>query len=199
MSKSRDYPDCLAVLNTFGELNLVRLPFALSYYFLGTSWFIELRPLFSSIRHLYDGIEGPSSAFVLTATVPLLLAVSGFRSVFRRQTLWRSRTLIAGVLVSELVGIGFLLAADYLAMRYRMDFIPVLSFAAALGYFVLTTGPAIPRRTIVGALLLTAVSIFASHLGLVQYKEESKPVKEEAAEYFWERYQCAKDPGKCPR
>ena len=189
----------LAVLNSFGEVNLLRLPFSISYYFLGRSWIDELQPLFGGLHDLYDQVEGPQSAFALTATVPLLLAGLGLRQIFRGRALLPSGgALVAGVLVAELVSIGFLLAADYLAMRYRMDFVPAMSFAAAQGYFFLTTKTVIPSRTVMGALLLTIVSIVASHVALVQYKEQGGPEREEAR-IFWEQYQCAKSPGNCSR
>jgi len=178
-----------AVLDDYGALNLLRLPFGFAYYFFGTSGVIELRPIFPRLLNLYDGIEGPSSSFILTGPVPLLLAALGAAYMFRRRTLQSGRgAILTGMFVAETGSIGFLLAAEYLAMRYRMDFLPALSLSGALGYFVLTTQLTLSRRVMSWALALTFVSVVTSHVSLVLYKEQTRPLKEEAR-LFWEKYQ----------
>jgi hypothetical protein len=180
----------LAVLDTFGELNLVRLPFSFAYYFFGLAGFDKLEPLFGDLGNLYDGIETPLSAFALTETIPLILAALGIRFIFRGLTAVPASgtLLVAGVLVSELIAIVFLLAADYLALRYRMDFVPLLSLAGAFGYLFVNTRTVISDRVLRGALILTAISIATSHFILFRYKDE-------VAQFSW--YQCAKNPQKC--
>jgi hypothetical protein len=192
-------PRRLAVLNTFGELNVVRIPFSLAYYFLGESAIEALLPLFGNMADLYDGNEGPSSSFALTDTVTLILGALGVRFFFRGLAAWRPRgtLILAGVLVCELLAIGVLLTADYLAMRYRMDFVPAMSLAAAIGYLFLNTRTEIPDRVFRGALLLlTAFSIATSNFILIRYKEEVALFKGEARLY-WGWYQCAKNPQNC--
>jgi hypothetical protein len=182
-------PRRFAVLNDYGALNLLRLPFAFAYYFFGTAGVVELQPIFPRLLNLYDGIEGPSSSFILTEPLPLLLAALGAASVFRRPMLGSGRgAILAGVLVAETGSIGFLLAAEYLAMRYRMDFLPAFSLAGVLGYFVLTTRFMLSRRVVSWAVALTFVSVMASHISLILYKEQTRPLKEEAR-LFWEKYQ----------
>lgn len=191
-------PERLAGLNAFGSLNPVRVPFAFAYYFLGVD-IAEWLPSFGGLQNLYDGIEGPASAFIVTNTVPLLLAGLGVGALFR-QPVGRpgGAAILAGVILSQVASIFFLLSANYISMRYRMDFIPAMSLAAAAGYFFLTSKDVLPKRTINGVILLAALSIVTSHISLVQYKDELRPSKEEAR-LFWERYQCAKAPEKCPR
>jgi hypothetical protein len=192
-------PRRLAVLNTFGELNVVRIPFSLAYFFLGKSAVDALEPLFSNFGNLYDGIEGPSSSFALTDTVTFILGALGVRFVFRGLAALRPRgtLLVAGVLVCEFAAIGVLLAADYLAMRYRMDFVPAMSFAAAIGYLFLSTKTVILNRVFRGALLLlTAISIATSNFILIRYKGEVAQFNSEGRLY-WGWYQCAKNPKNC--
>lgn len=186
------HPKRVARLDDFGTLNLLRLPFSFSYYFLGATDLNELQLYFPRLKNLYDGVEGPSSAFLQTTIVPLLFALLGVSRVFRRKSLRSSSgALLSGVLVAQIVSIGLLLTANYLAMRYRMDFLPALSFAAALGYLALTTTTILSRRIVTGALLVTLVSIVASSVSLVQYKEEIQPSKAEAKQ-FWEHYQSTR-------
>lgn len=184
-------PAHLAVLNDFGALNLIRLPFSFAYYFLGTTYIDGLVSSFPRLGHLYGGVEGPTSALALTEAVPLLLAGIGIDHVVRRPILRSPRgALLAGVLAAQIVSIVPLLAAEYLAMRYRLDFLPAISFAAALGYFALTTTRvALPRLLPSWVLGLTILSIVVSYLSLVAYKEEIRPSKEEARQ-FWEHYRA---------
>jgi hypothetical protein len=169
-------PDRLAALNSFGELSPLRLPFSVLYYLFGSSEI--LRPLFGDPGRLYDKIEKPLSALVLTDGIPLVLAVLGTVRVFGRAvTRSYGDILLAGVLLAELAGIGFLLAANYIAMRYRMDFVPATSFAAAIGYFTLVNKSAVSRRVMAAVLLLMIGSVIASHVVLVEYKEELIPFR----------------------
>src|SRR5437763_1976431 len=94
----------------------------------------KMERLSGTLGGLYDGMETPPGAFILTDTIVLILAVLGVRFIFRELTAWRpsGTLLIAGMLVSELVAVVLLLTADYVALRYHMDFVPPLSLAAAM-------------------------------------------------------------------
>ena len=100
------------------------------------------------------------------------------------------------MLVSRLVAIVLLLTADYVALRYHMDFVPPLSLAAAMGYFFINSKAVIPNRVVKWALALTVISIVASHFTLFRYKEDIADYTAEGR-LSWERYQCAKNPQKC--
>jgi hypothetical protein len=191
-------PRRLAVLNTFGEFNPVRLPISFAYYFLGMPVGDKMERLSGTLGKLYDGIETPPGAFILTDTIVLILAVLGVRFIYRELAASRpsGTLLVAGMLVSELVAIVLLLTADYVALRYHMDFVPPLSLAATMGYFFINSKAVIPNRVLKWALALTVISIAASHFTLFRYKEDVAELKAEGR-LFWERYQCANNPQKC--
>jgi hypothetical protein len=192
-------PDRMAALNRFGDLNLLRLPFSLSYYLLGDPGIAWSRPLFGDFQQLYDKIEGPLSSLLLTDGLALLLAALGMVHLFRRGAARSTGDLLlTGVLVAEFVGIAILLAANYLAMRYRMDFVPAMTLAAAIGFSALVSRAVLSRVVMATALVLTIVSVIASHVVLVQYKESVIPYRDQA-KMFWDSYQCVKGLRDCRR
>ena len=192
-------PDRVAALDRFGDLNLIRLPFSLSYYLLSNPGLDAARPLFGDLHGLYDKIEGPLSSLLLTDAIPLLLAGVGIAQLFRRGVARSAGDgLVIGVFAAELVGITILLAANYLAMRYRMDFVPALSLVAAVGYRTLIARDVLPGLMLKTALVLAVVSMVTSHVVLRQYKEDIVPYREQAR-MFWESYQCVTGMRDCRR
>ncbi len=154
------YAERLPRLARYGEFNLLRVPFALQYYF---------APIWQLTRHngellfqafqlrLFEDVELPPDSLLLTDPVTCVFAAVGaFSVVFRPRLLTHplvARAALAGLVVSFVLMLG----AISLTFRYRMDLYPALDFACWLGLAaVIERGDAV-RRRFVNLLRLAAV------------------------------------------
>jgi hypothetical protein len=148
-------PDRLVRLADWGNFNLRRLPFGLSYYFLPL-WAIirpDHRLLFAEFQdQLMDAVELPPGSFLLTDPVLLLMAAIGIARLRR----WPDAALLAGLALPPIL----MLSAISMAHRYRMEFYPCLLFAGLCGWRALPSLAATPARRamLMGGVLLGAVS-----------------------------------------
>ncbi|HEY1797164.1 MAG TPA: hypothetical protein VGG57_13720 [Stellaceae bacterium] len=122
------FPDRLARLHRYGEFNLARLPFGLSYYLFPIWALPEL--IWTGFRdRMFDSVELPPASFLVSDPLLVALAVYGAIDTARR----RDR-LVLPVLLGFLVPIGLMLTAISLTFRYRLEFYPFLELAAFVGF-----------------------------------------------------------------
>lgn len=172
-------PGRLARLEAYGVFNIERLWYSILYYFLPI-WTI-VRPdgqfLFSEFEtRILDGVETPPSSFLLSD--PLLL-VLGSAFLLRLPRLARERLLdlrvAAALMIGFLIPVFLILTFQYMAFRYRMEFYPLLEFAAFLGFYAIcaNTGQhsALSRSRLSLILIVSAgLGIVYSHFALFLHK-----------------------------
>ena len=162
-----------------GVFNLLRLPFAVLYYFLPLSF---LRGpdgafLLADYRWAYfDGMELPPSSFLITDPATLILAGTFIVALTRR---WNAEGLdlrhAGAVLIGLSLAVFLILTYYFLAFRFRGEFYPLLEFAALLGFYFVTrsSDSVMPNATWRFEKALTysvVVGIFTSHAMLGAYK-----------------------------
>jgi hypothetical protein len=171
----REVPGQVALIARYGEFNVVRIGYALMYYFL---------PLWAIIGHNHEfmftsfqrrtiySVEMPPSSFFLTD--PLLILLT---PVFLWLALGRSTPeglnrrscglLLAGLAVSWLIILMF----HSITLRYRVEFYPFLTAAALLGFYAMCARERwVPPRWLGGTIVAAAtLGIVASHLILALY------------------------------
>jgi hypothetical protein len=172
-------PDRLARMETYGIFNIRRFWYGLIYYFFPI-WTI-IRPngqfLFSEFEiRIFDGVEAPPSSFLLSD--PLLLVLGG-AYLIRLPQLARDHLLdlraAAAIMFGFLIPVFLVLTYIYMAFRYRMEFYPLLEFAAFLGFFAICVNPVqfsvLSRRRLSLVLIIsTGLGIVFSHLALFLHK-----------------------------
>ena len=172
-------PERLALLETHGFFNIQRLWYGAIYYFFPI-WTI-VRPdghfLFSEFEsRLFEGVETPPSSFLLSD--PLLLVLGG-AYLLRLPQLVRERLIDLRAMAAIMIGLSIpaflILTYFYMAFRYRMEFYPLLEFAAFLGFFAICINPgqfsALARRRLSLILITSAgFGIFYSHFALFLHK-----------------------------
>ncbi len=130
------YPDREPRLERYGEFNLRRLPFALQYYFApiwvlqdgqGRMWFQQQQV------ELFEDVELPPSTFFLSDPVVCILAGLGLWTLARRPGRLPDPALASAALAGLALPAALMLVAIILALRYRMEFYPVLDLAACIG------------------------------------------------------------------
>ncbi|MGA0604111.1 hypothetical protein ACO2Q3_25625 [Caulobacter sp. KR2-114] len=153
------FPDRLVRLNTLGEFNLRRVPFALQYYFFpvwqfrdhsGTLIFQEFQ-----VR-MFDIVELPPSSILLSDSATIMLAIFGVARTVRLSIVDRNVAAVAvagGLVVPALLMLG----AIACTFRYRMEFYPIIFFLAALGI-----GEAVQRKPEGWTVIVLALAVFVS-------------------------------------
>ena len=127
----RYFPDRRARLQAYGLFNWRRIPLGFAYYFLPV-WVPPLEaavPIGARVAVLFDAAERPASSLLLTDPLWCALAGCGLALLVRRRASRRALPLLAGLSVAPLL----MLAAWYLAFRYRVEFAPLLLALACLG------------------------------------------------------------------
>jgi hypothetical protein len=169
------YPERLVVLDRYGEFNVVRIGYALLYYFL---------PLWAIIGHNHEfmfasfqqrtinSVEMPPSSFFLSDPLLILLtALFLWLALDRRTPEGLNRRscglLLAGLAVPWLMMLMF----ETMTLRYRVEFYPFLTAAALLGFYAICTRERwVPPRWLGGTIVASAaLGIIASHLILALY------------------------------
>jgi hypothetical protein len=195
---NRDFPDRLPRMRHYGLFNLVRVPFALSYYLLPI-WVMQGaggRLLFENAQtRLFESAELPPSSFFLTELLPiafiLFLAIAlwvGRRGLARNlRKEWgfaqREETQPPFRLFSPAQGLALaaglalpcvlMLTAIFMCYRYRMEFYPEMDLLAFLGLYAVAINPALQarfNRRRRWMLAATAISIVSAFAAMVLYK-----------------------------
>lgn len=158
-------------LRQFGLFNLRRIPFGLVYYFLPI-WVLRGSNghlLFEqALTRMYWVAEGPASSFLLTDLLPMCFIYFLVNAWWRRRAdgLRPVGQWAAVIAVGLLAPCILLLAAIYLAYRYRVDFFPEIDFLAFLGLYVTVTNAGMLstfarfRRWMIGALGVSLAGSF---------------------------------------
>lgn len=170
----------IAVLDQYGEFNLLRFPYAVIYYFFPINFFLHGPlgglPFDGFPRVLFDGVEPPLSTFLVTDPALVLLAGAFFVALVRnRVPVALDRRQTTALLVGFLLPVFLLLAYFFLAFRFRGEFYLPLDFAAILGFYALGgSANDASRRTAWGVDKIlrysVIVGIAASHVLLAAYK-----------------------------
>jgi hypothetical protein len=172
-------PERLALFETHGFFNIQRLWYGAIYYFFPI-WTI-VRPdgqfLFSEFEtRIFEGVEAPPSSFLLSD--PLLLVLGG-AYLLRLPQLVRERLIdlraMAAIMIGLLMPVFLILTYFYMAFRYRMEFYPLLEFAAFLGFFAICVNPgqfSVLSRRRLSLILITSAGfgIIYSHFALFLHK-----------------------------
>lgn len=169
------YPEHLVVLNRYGRFSVVRIGYALMYYFLPL-WAIighNHEFMFASFqRRTITAVDMPPSSFFLTDPLLILLTALFLWLVLARRTpegLSRRSCglLLAGLAVSGLMILMF----EWMALRYRVEFYPFLTAAALLGFYAVCTRERwVPPRWLAAPIVAAAaLGMIASHLILALY------------------------------
>lgn len=160
----------LAMLQHYGTFHPIRIPFALSYYFLpvwpwrGSDGGLLLKPFQIEVM---DVVELPPSSFLVSDTMLLILAAIGVAWLMRRRgTLPLDRVAAGGAALGLSVPVLLMLMAMSVTFRYRAEFYPLMEFLALLGLVPLAQIKPRPALLLAGAL----TGIAAAHLFLLLYK-----------------------------
>jgi hypothetical protein len=166
------WPEFIQGMHAYGAFNVVRIPFALVYYFCPV-WALDSNPgtvFQSSWARTLIGVELPPSSFLLTDLLAFCFIALLIVAVWQR----RSRELSPQGRCAAAVAIGLLapcilmLTAIYLAYRYRMEFYPEIDFLALMGlYLTLTDETALARfarfrRSMAAAVAISFACSFVS-------------------------------------
>jgi len=139
---NRTYPDRMARLETYGESNLRRVPFALQYYFTPVWAATDARGEFILRDHqveLFELVELPPGSILLSDPVICVLAAIGLWALFARPAGVADPALARAALAGLAVPGGLMLTLGALCFRYRMEFYPALDFAGWLGLAALAS------------------------------------------------------------
>jgi hypothetical protein len=162
-------PDRLARQATYGIFSIKRLWYGVIYYFFPI-WTI-IRPdeqfLFSEFEtRIFDGVEAPPSSFLLSD--PLLLVLGG-AYLLQLPQLARAHLLdlraVVAIMLGFLIPVFLVLTYIYMAFRYRMEFYPLLEFAAFLGFFAICVNPV--QFSVLSRRRFSLILISGAGLGIV--------------------------------
>ena len=173
LAANHGWSEFLEQIHAYGAFNIVRIPFALVYYFLPV-WALrftnpDLLLANRWVRTLI-AVELPPSSFLLTDMLAFcfiaLLAIA----------LWRRRSRgippagrwAAAVAFGLLAPCILMLTAAYVAYRYRMEFYSEIEFLAFLGLYLTVTSETMLarfarfRRSMAAALAISIACSFVS-------------------------------------
>jgi hypothetical protein len=164
-------------LRNYGEFDVGRVWIGALYYATGIPFMLKAAPPFAEFLHArYQGIEAPPVIPFLTNPITVLLAGVGlYRLLWRPELPARSLAMLRFVLVGHASTVLLILAAMYLALRYRFDFAPFMTLAALIGYRSLSitaAGAQEPRRKQlrIASIGLCVLGILSSHYVLLIHK-----------------------------
>lgn len=188
-----DIPDgaARARMHLYGNFNVARVPFGLSYYFLPI-WALRGANghlLFESTQSRLLTAELPPSSFFLTDLLPMVFIIffamdlwgarpissasMGHATTFARfvdpRRSSRSFSYSEGIAVAIGLAIPCVLmvTAIYMAYRYHMEFYPEIDFVAFFGLYATVSNPTLLvrfnrcRRWILAAAIISIVSAFS--------------------------------------
>jgi hypothetical protein len=161
-------PDRLAHAAQYGQFNIVRLGYALAYYFVPL-WAMRTADgslLWSAFQHrTIDSVELPPSSFFISDPLTIGLAVFALVQLIRHRDAL-NRAVAVPVLAGLFVPIALILTFSSMTFRYRLEFYPFFDLCAFLGFGVLLARPKKPplRAFAVAAI----VGVVGAHaLGLL--------------------------------
>jgi hypothetical protein len=171
---ARHHPLMMAVVRNYGDFNVTRIGTSLLYYATGIPFLLKGVSPFSEYLHArFLQLQAPPSAALLTNPLTIILAALGlYRLVWRPDIRAEGVAMLRLALIGHAAAVFLILAAIFLALRYRLDFAPFMTLAAFIGYrsfaFAAADAPDDRRRTIrVAAISLCALGIVCSHYVLV--------------------------------
>ena len=137
------FPDRLSRLEQYGLFDWHRVDIGTLYYMLPiwTEQLEHMLPLSQRLVRLYDAIEQPASSLLVTDPAWCVLSVLGVVALVRARALSGALLLAGGLSLAPVL----MLAAWYLAFRYRVEFAPLLLVLSCIGLVNSTPGLA-PRR-----------------------------------------------------
>ncbi len=163
----------------YGEFNIHRLWYGVIYYI------VPIWPIIRSDGHflfsefetrMLDGVELPPGSFLLSDPVLLILGAAFFLRIrqVRKGHLMNLRA-VAALMIGFSIPIFLMLTYMYMAFRFRMEFYPLVEFAAFLGFYTICVKPdqySAPFRRRLYCLLIASAGfgIICSHLLLTLYK-----------------------------
>jgi hypothetical protein len=164
-------------LRNYGEFDVGRVWIGALYYATGIPFMLKAAPPFAEFLHArYQGIEALPIIPLLTNPITVLLAGVGlYRLWWRPELPARSLAMLRFALVGHASTVLLILAAMYLALRYRFDFAPFMTLAALIGYrsvSITAAGAQEPRRKQlrIAAIGLCVLGILSSHYVLLIHK-----------------------------
>jgi hypothetical protein len=139
-------PDPLGLAGEFGRFNIVRLGYALAYYF-APVWVMQTADgslVWSAFAHrTIFAVELPPSSFFISD--PLLIGLTIFALVqLARHPDVLNRRVAVPVLAGLFVPILLILTFSSMTFRYRLEFYPFFDLCAFLGFGVLLSRPEHP-------------------------------------------------------
>ncbi len=156
-------PDRLARDAQYGQFNIIRVGYALAYYFVPV-WAMPTADgnlSWSAFQQrTIDSVELPPGSFFLSDPVLIALSVFGLAQLVRQREAI-NRAIAVPVLAGLFVPIALILTYTSMSFRYRLEFYPFFELCGFLGFGVLLSRPKKPPLTwFAAAAILGAV---ASH------------------------------------
>jgi hypothetical protein len=170
-------PRRMELFLNYGAINFTRVGTSALYYVTGIPYLLKkISPFAEFLNARFDVLEAPPSSGLLTNPLTIILAALGLYRLVRHPDI---RTEGVAILRLALIGhfsaVMLVLAAWFLALRYRFDFAPFMTLAAFVGYRSFSLAAAnVPidrlRETRVVAVGLCVLGIVASHNLLIAHK-----------------------------
>jgi hypothetical protein len=162
-------PDRVARDAQYGQFNIVRLGYALAYYFVPV-WVASNADgtlLWSALEHrAIDSVELPPASFFISD--PLVVGLMLFMLVqLARHRGAFDRAVVVPVLAGLLVPIVLILTYSSMTFRYRLEFYPFFNLCAFLGFGVLASRPKAPP--VIPIALAAVVGVIGSHVFWMLY------------------------------
>ena len=155
-------PDRMGRIAAYGPFNWRRLGIGLSYYFVPVWAWLGADahlPFGETKAALIDALELPPGSFFLSDPFLLGLACTPIILGLDREK-WCARALLAGFAIPPVL----MLTAISMNYRYRVEFYPLLVFAALLGFVALCRTQAdFGRKARTAVVASVVVSVLASH------------------------------------
>jgi hypothetical protein len=163
-------PDRLLRHERYGDFNLVRIGYALIYYFFPV-WVLRSADgnlLWSAFQQrTIDSVELPPSSFFVSDPLIIGLTVFALVQLARRREVFSRPVVVLPVLIGLLVPIFLILTLSSMTFRYRMEFYPCFELSAFLGFGMLLSRQAQPP--VLSFAAATIVGVIASHASWALY------------------------------
>ncbi len=170
-------PHKLEVFRDYGDLNVTRVGTAALYYATGIPYLLkEVSPFAEYLHARFDALEAPPLSGLLTNPLTIILAAFGLYRLVRRPDIPPAgAAMLRLALIGHAVAVVLILAAMYLALRYRFDFAPFMTLAAFVGYRSCSLAVADAsedrrHRIRIAAVALCVLGIVGSHYVLIIHK-----------------------------
>lgn len=153
-------PEKIARLTAYGPFNIVRLGYALAYYFVPV-WAIPTAGgnlLWETFRQrTIDGVELPPSSFFISDPLIIGLMIFALVQLVRHREVL-DRAIAVPVLAGLFVPIALILTFIDMTFRYRLEFYPFFDLCAFLGFGLLVSRPKTPPVVACGAAAIVGLA-----------------------------------------